>query len=86
VTLSLNITAKVAGDLDVFLRSPNGRVAIIRQNSAANKTSNVVLTNASYSATFAGSASLGTWGLFMRDVVRGNPSTFNSTALTITNL
>ena len=86
VTLSLNITAKVSGDLDVFLRSPNGRVAIIRQNSAANKTSNVVLTNANLTTTFAGSACLGTWGLFMRDVVKGNPSTFNSTALTITKL
>lgn len=86
VTLSLNITAKVAGDLDVFLRSPNGRVAIIRQNNKTNKTSNVVLTNTNLTTTFAGSACLGTWGLFMRDVVRGNPSTFNSTALTITKL
>ena len=86
VTLSLNITAKVSGDLDVFLRSPNGRVAIIRQNSAANKSPNVVLNNANLTTTFAGSACVGTWGLFMRDVVKGNPSTFNSTALTITKL
>ena len=86
VTLSLNITAKVAGDLDVFLRSPNGRVAIIRQNNRKDKTSNVVLTNSSLTTTFAGSACVGTWGLYLRDVVKGNPSTFNSTALTITKL
>ena len=86
VTLSLNITTKAAGNLDVFLRSPNGRVAIIRQNSPTNKTANVVLTNTSLTTTFAGSACTGTWGLFMRDVVKGNPSTFNSTALTITKL
>ena len=86
VTLSLNIAAKVSGDLDVFLRSPNGRVAIIRQNSPTNKTANVVLTNTSLTTTFAGSASTGTWGLYLRDVVKGNLSTFNSTALTITKL
>jgi len=86
VTLSLNITSKVSGDLDVFLRSPNGRVAIIRQNNTTDKSSNVVLTNSSLTTTFAGSACVGTWGLFMRDVVKGNPSTFNSTALTITKL
>jgi len=86
VTLSLNIAAKVSGDLDVFLRSPNGRVAIIRQNSPTNKTANVVLTNTSLTTTFAGSACTGTWGLYLRDVVKGNPSTFTSTALTITKL
>ena len=86
VTLSLNINANVSGDLDVFLRSPNGRVAIIRQNSTTNKTSNVVLTNASLTTTFAGSDCSGVWGLYMRDVVKGNPSTFTSTSLTITKL
>jgi Proprotein convertase P-domain len=42
VTLSLTITAKVAGELDVFLRSPNGRVSLIRQNNTTDKSSNVV--------------------------------------------
>jgi hypothetical protein len=79
-------TVIVSGDLDVFLRSPNGRVAIIRQNSTTNKTSNVVLTTTSLTTTFAGSACTGTWGLYLRDVVKGNASTFNSTALTITKL
>lgn len=86
VTLSLNITAKVSGDLDVFLRAPNGRVAIIRQNNTTDKSSNVTLTNTSLTTTFAGSACTGTWGLYLRDVVKGNLSTFNSTALTITKL
>ena len=86
VTLSLNITAKVAGNLDVYLQSPNGRVSYIRQNNTKDKTADVVLTNASLTSTFAGSTCSGTWGLFMRDVVKGNPATFKSSVLTIAKL
>lgn len=86
VTFSLNITAKAAGDLDVFLRSPNGRVSVLSSKNSKLKKSNLVITNASLTSTFAGSECNGVWGLFMRDAIKGNACKFNSTALTITRL
>jgi hypothetical protein len=63
-----------------------GALATSAKTNQKVKTADVVLTNASLTSTFAGSACSGTWGLFMRDVVKGNPATFKSSVLTIAKL
>ncbi len=80
---SLGIAARRRGDLDVFLRSPSGRIRIIAKPSKQNRQ-NLSLDRLDYSSTFRGSVANGTWQLKMRDAVMKNRSTFVGCDLYVT--
>lgn len=79
-TMSLN--TKRRGDLDVYLRSPSGRIRWIHKNSS-NTSSNLNIDKANYTSTFRGYAANGAWKLKMRDVKKGKVATFNHFGVTI---
>ena len=82
MTLSLSITTGRRGDLDVYLVSPGGRIQwVSRHGSSA--AANVRVSNANYTARYAGQAANGTWKLRMRDVGRGHRATFRTLGLSI---
>jgi hypothetical protein len=87
VLVDLDITANRRGDIDAYIRSPRGRTEFVAKSSADPAVANQpdVLLNG-YSAPagkFFGSSPRGVWRLFFRDSVSGNPSSFNSAALTL---
>ncbi len=82
---SLRIDTTYRGDLDVYLRSPSGRVYWVNKHSLTASALNLVLNNANYTSTFAGSNPNGTWQVYMRDYYRGDRASFKSTSLTITS-
>lgn len=85
-TFNLLIETTYRGDLDVYVRSPSGRVHWVKQHSPTESGRNLVVTNASYTSTFAGANPNGTWEVYMRDYYRADRATFKSSSLTITSL
>ena len=84
VIFNLNVSTPVRGDLEVYLKSPSGRIRWIskRQGSGA---ANLVVDGANYSDSFSGSPN-GTWTLYMRDAVKKNMATFKSFSLAIESI
>lgn len=78
---SLLIETSFRGDLDTYLRSPNGRIRWVHKHSVAGAGRDLVLTKADYSTTFAGSDPNGVWRLYMRDYYRGDRATFKKAVL-----
>jgi hypothetical protein len=82
---SMSAKAKRRGDLDVFLRSPSGRIRWINKHEGGN-ASNLKLKKVDFTKNFSGVNPNGTWQLKMRDVKKGNPATFENCAITISAL
>ena len=79
---SMSLTTPRRGDLNIYLKSPGGRIRWI--NKASSSTSdNVVIKQADYSTTFRGYAANGEWQLRMRDTVARNRATFNQFSITL---
>lgn len=81
--LSIRIDSTHRGDLDVYLRSPAGRIHWIKKHSLSETTDNLKLTDANYTSTFSGSKPNGTWALYMRDYYDGDRARFHSATLTV---
>jgi hypothetical protein len=83
--LSLSIATKRRGDLDVYLKSPNGRIRWISKR-AGGSTDNLEIHDLNLSKFFTGYAPNGTWELKMRDSAAGTRATFLSGSLTVSAL
>ena len=62
--------ARRRGDLDVYLRSPGGRIRWISKR-AGGEEKNLVLRYANYSGSFRGVQPNGEWQVKIRDAVTG---------------
>ncbi len=80
---SLSVSTRRRGDLDIYLRSPTGRIRWVNKQSSRT-ADNITLTKANYTARFRGYAPNGTWKLKMRDAVAGTRATFNRFSVTVT--
>lgn len=80
---SLSITTPRRGDLNVYLKSPSGRIRWINKASA-NTADNVVVKQADYISAFRGQAANGVWQVKMRDTRARNRATFNNFSLAVT--
>lgn len=78
---SLLIETPFRGDLDVYLRSPNGRVRWVHKHTVSAAGRDLVVSKANYNSTFAGSDPNGAWRVFMRDYYRGDRATFKKAVL-----
>ncbi len=82
LTFSTSISTPRRGDLDVYLRSPSGRIRWVNKQSNAT-AADLRIDNADYTAKFRGQAANGVWQLKMRDAVSGNRATFNHFSVSI---
>jgi subtilisin-like proprotein convertase family protein len=80
---STNISTTYRGDLDVYLRSPTGRIQWISKR-AGGSADNLIRTNANFSTTFKGYAANGRWDLKLRDASALDRATFRSFSVKIT--
>lgn len=83
VSLSLSIQAEFRGDLDVYVRSPRGRIAWIASHDFKDDEKNLLLEGETITQPFEGTSPYGTWSLFMRDFYKGDASSFLSGSLTV---
>lgn len=81
--LNLIITAACQGDLDVFVRSPRGRVRWIHRSDPKNQKGNLVVNKLNIAKSFSGSNPNGKWKLLMRDRVKGEVARFDRVSLKI---
>ena len=81
ISCAVDISTQRKGDLDVYLKSPSGRVKWINKSSSNKK--NHIAIKRNFSSTFRGSTANGTWKLKMRDTRNGKTATFNRFGLTI---
>ncbi len=80
---SLSIATPRRGDLNVYLKSPGGRIRWI--NKASSKTAdNVTVEQADYISTFRGYAANGDWQVKMRDTRARNRATFKNFSVAMT--
>ena len=82
---SLSVKTPRRGELDVYLRSPSGRIQWVNKKSGSRK-SGLRVTNRDYSSTFKGGVANGNWQLRVRDSVRGNRARLNSFSVTVSGL
>jgi len=82
LTFNMSLNTPRRGDLDVYLRSPSGRIRWISKNSGT-AGANLNIHNADYAAKFRGHAANGQWTLNMRDSVKGNRATFDQFSIAI---
>ncbi len=80
---SMSLTTPRRGDLNVYLKSPSGRVRWINKASS-NTSDNLVINQADYVTTFRGYAANGVWQLKMRDTSARNRATFNQFSVSVT--
>lgn len=83
VKVSLSVSTARRGDLDIYLKSPSGRIRWINKQSK-DSTEDIVIAGADCSKTFQGQAANGTWQLKMRDANSNNQTQFNSFGVTVT--
>lgn len=80
---SMSATTTHRGDLEVFLRSPSGRIHwITKRSGGAKQDLNIV--DADYSEFFKDEVANGTWQLRIRDAVAGDLATFQQCSLSVT--
>ncbi len=84
VMLDLQVNAGRRGDLDVFLRSPRGRVYVVATADPSLLEPDLRLQNEDISSSFSGSNPRGTWRFFLRDGWAGETSRVIQAALHIT--
>ena len=83
---SVSITTPQRGDLDVYLKSPSGRIRWIKKHSASDSANNLSVNAANYSTQFKGYAANGSWKLKMRDYFKVDRATFQDFNIQITAL
>jgi hypothetical protein len=83
--VSLSVSTLRRGDLDVFLRSPAGRIRWISRRDGGT-ADNLQVNQLNLSNTFRGTAANGTWQLWIRDAVKGSASTFQKASIKISAL
>lgn len=83
--LSLSIATKRRGDLDVFLKSPNGRTRWISRR-AGGSLDDLEIHDLSLSKFFSGYSPNGTWQIKVRDAAAGTRATFLSGSLKVSAL
>jgi subtilisin-like proprotein convertase family protein len=84
-SFTLRIETTYRGDLDVYLRSPAGRVQWVKKHSPSDASANLSVNDASYTSTFAGANPNGTWQVYMRDYYQGDRATFKTASLKVTS-
>lgn len=82
---SISIQTPRRGDLDVYLRSPSGRIQWVSKKSGS-RASGLRLTNANYTSTFKGSTANGNWQLRVRDTARGMKARLQNFGITVSGL
>lgn len=82
-SLTLVVRAPFRGDLDVFLRSPRGRVRWVSRHDPDASGAHLRLMNYDITGDFLGSNPNGTWSLFLRDVLKDDRAVFQHAALAI---
>lgn len=80
--LSLSVKTARPGDLEIYLKSPGGRMRWIARHPGGS-AADLTITGADYSDTFRGCAEAGTWEVRLRDVAAGVSATFESCSLEI---
>jgi len=85
VKLSLNVTTTYRGDLDVYLRSPSGRVRWVAEHNASDSATNLRITQADLTDSYTGSNPNGRWSLFLRDFYRGDIARYVNSSVTISS-
>lgn len=80
---SLAITTPRRGDLNVYLKSPSGRIRWIHKASS-DTGDNVTVDQADFTSTFRGYAANGDWQLKMRDTRARNQATFKNFSVAMT--
>jgi hypothetical protein len=83
VQINLDIQSSYRGDLDVFLRSPRGRVRWLSTHDGEDDQENLVLENLEVTEAFLGTNPNGLWRLFMRDVFPSDRAEFRSVELEV---
>jgi subtilisin-like proprotein convertase family protein len=78
----LDISTTYRGDLEVYLKSPTGRIHWISKRKGG-RAKNLVVKNADYSKKFAGFAANGKWTLHMRDASKHDRARYKNFSLTI---
>ena len=81
VSLDLRITTDRRGDIDAFIRSPNGRVRVLASSNPDESTPDLVMENEDITSGFLYSNPRGVWRLFFRDVLPESPSLFEGANL-----
>jgi hypothetical protein len=81
--ISLHVDTSYRGDLDVFLRSPRGRVRWLSTHDGEDDQSNLILTDADISEAFLGTNPNGLWQIFLRDVFPSDRALFQSVELEV---
>lgn len=82
-TFSLRINADFRGDLDIYMRSPSGRIRWVQKHSLTKSGRDVVLKQEDYKPSFYGTNPNGTWQVFMRDFYRNDIAVFKSASLAV---
>ncbi len=83
--LSVSITTKYRGDLDVFMKSPSGKIRWITRADGGT-SENLTITGKDLSSTYSGISPNGRWELRVRDAISGARATFKSASITISAL
>jgi len=86
VLVDLNITTNNRHQIDAFIRSPAGRVKVLASKANQVAEADLQISSQDISEPFLYTKAPGTWSLFTRDSVKGNPSTLASSALTVHSL
>lgn len=81
--LNLRITTPFRGDLDVYVRSPSGRIHWVHQHALNRPGRDMVLRNANYDFEFFGVDANGNWNLYMRDFYQYDTASFKKASLTV---
>jgi hypothetical protein len=82
---SLQIATPRRGDLDVYLRSPSGRVRWIKTHKSGENTDHLIVSKANYTSSFSGYNPNGFWRIYMRDYYSKQRAVFRNAALTVTS-
>lgn len=80
--VSLSIATPRRGDLDVFLRSPAGRIRWISKRKGGTED-NLQIDKLNLSTAFRGNAANGKWEIWIRDAVKGSKATFQNASIRI---
>jgi hypothetical protein len=79
---SMSVTTSRRSDLEVYLRSPGGKIHWVSRRSGGS-AANLEIRRADLSRSFSGRPANGVWQVWIRDAVPGNPATFHRASLRI---
>lgn len=85
IRLTLTLQTPQRGDLDVYLRSPGGKIGWISRKSGGS-ADDLIIRDLNLDATFNGGPANGVWRLYLRDSVLGNSASFMNASLRVTAL